>query len=249
MDYAPPPPSNSILVAIEAYDSQDWGTWHAAQANEAWSRLGSSRFGMTLKTISGSLTVGPTIYPLRSAFVGYFYPGQPGESGKFVVPAFGSVLIGRGSHIEQAFLDWRESFHRLFQELYAKRPFELNSNESVVWRNIQERIDVVRYRNATPLVQTQVGTVLKTRGCINVIKWEDGTSESVALEKAPAEFASYKPGQPFESLVSRDPLDFRILELKHVRRRKSFRRLSDQEREELISSLPTSESLPAANWD
>lgn len=65
----------------------------------------------------------------------------------------------------------------------------------------------------------------------------------------PGEFMTYNPGQTFEAVVSRDPGDFHLLAVTHIRRIGSLPRMRKEEFEELLHAVPTTESLPDADWD
>lgn len=73
--------------------------------------------------------------------------------------------------------------------------------------------------------------------------------EKVLLDQMPGEFATDKPGQPFEAIVARDPTDFHLLKATHIQRIKSRPRVSPDEIGDLLRHIPTSSSLPDADWE
>jgi hypothetical protein len=245
MQYAPPvdrPPPLYRMVHPDAPSAVDGFRWNDL--------LPADRFDVTKRFISGDLAVGRTVYPLRSPVVGSFYPGRHGGEGEFVVPEFGPALAGRGGTLNDAFLDWRDQVHRRFQELYAKRPFEMDDDETEAWRLLESQIDVAVYRNRTPLIVKQVGKVAPwMRPHPERVEWEDGFVEAVDLDQMPGEFAAYRPGQPFEAWVKRDPVDHRLLEVVHVRRIGQLPWLTRETFDDFIRSIPTTESLPETDWE
>ena len=209
-----------------------------------------NRFDVTRRTISGRLEIGRTSYPLRSTFLGFFRPGKGDELGEFSVLEFGPEFNGSGANIDDAYVDWRNRVHCRFQELYAKRPFEMTDDERKVWRNLERRIDVAVYRNTTPLNVKQVGKVgAYLRPLPSQIVWEDGRKERVRPDQMPGEFMTYSPGQPFEAIVSRNPVDFQLIEVVSIRRTSATPRMRPEEFDELRQAIPTTASLPETDWD
>jgi hypothetical protein len=241
MLYAPPVdrlPAMEMVRSIAA-------TWdeRAAEliANE-------DRFDV-MKRPFDQLEVGQTVYEFRSRVMGTFVPGRSGADGEFTVPEFFPEYVGRGRNDEAAFRDWRDQIHARFQELYPKRPFEMTEPEKTAWACLERQIDVAAYRLRTPLTVRQKGKVLRARPFPDRIEWEDGLSEEVKLDQMPGDFVTYKPGQPFEAIVARDPVDFRLLKVTYVQRAHARPRISSDEVCGLINSIPTSRSLPDADWD
>jgi hypothetical protein len=75
--------------------------------------------------------------------------------GDFVVPEFFPEFVGRGSSLNEAFLDWRNDVHRRFQDLYSKRPFEMTGPEKAVWQLLESQINVNAYRTTTKARQAE----------------------------------------------------------------------------------------------
>lgn len=207
------------------------------------------RFDVTRRLIPSPLEIGDTAYPLRSQLFGTFYPGRFGGDGEFIVPELFPNFIGRGRDLNDAFLDWRDQVHCQFQALFAKRPFEMTGLEKATWQLLESHIDVSTYRATTPLTIRQIGKVVGARPNPDLIEWEDGLKEKVRLDQMPGEFATYKPGQPFEAVVARDPTDFHLLKAAHIQRIKSPPRVSPDEIDELLRYIPTASSLPDADWE
>ena len=239
MHYSPPvdrPLAYSSVISILA-------------ANGGKDAEDKNLFDVTRGIIPSPLRVGDTVYSLRPQLFGTYYPGSGGGDGDFIVLELFPEFIGRGRSFHDAFLDWRNQVHCRFQELYSKRPFELTDSEAATWQLLERYINVNLYRTTTPLTIRQRGKVARVRPLPDLIEWEDGQKEKVRLDQMPGEFAAYKSGQPFEAIVTRDPLDFHLLKVTHVNRMKSLPRLSDNEFNDLIRSIPTTCSLPDTDWE
>lgn len=195
------------------------------------------------------LRFGQIEYHLRRSTQGFFYPGIRPDTGEFSVKGFEWGILGCGRTPDEAYLDWLKQFHVTFQQLYVMRPFEFDDTERELWKVIESQVDVERYRLSQPLLVRQQGKVYRARPYPELVEWEDGTREKVSLEWMPGEFASYQPGQPFEAVVHRNPVSHKIIKVDYVKRLPTERKLTAQESRQLWDSLPTSKSLPAADWE
>jgi hypothetical protein len=207
------------------------------------------RFDVSRQPLPTELAVGDTVYRSRSGIIGVFLPGHIGAQGKFAVPELVPYFVGRGRNFEQGFADWLNQVHSRFQDLYYKRPFEMTREEAEVWAALESVIDVPAYKIYTPLRIRQAGKVVGYRAYPERIEWEDGQKESVRLDQMPGQFAAYKAGQPFEAVVLRDPVDFRLIRVTDVRRTSGLPMMKRDEFDGLISRIPTTASLPDADWD
>jgi hypothetical protein len=194
------------------------------------------------------IQIGETCYRLREPVRGQFLSTNDFTC-EFWVNGFSPEFIGKGARAHDAYRDWRDQVHEAFQELYGKRPFEMSEEEAARWQIIENVIDVVGYRNETPVVVRQVGHVTKTRPSHRQITWIDDKSESVNLDDWPGEFASYKPGQPFEADVEHDPLTGKMRKVRVVRRIGNIHPLASGELQKFWQSLPTTSSLPVSDRD
>jgi hypothetical protein len=192
--------------------------------------------------------IGETFYRLREPVRGEFLPCDDGTC-EFWVDGFSPEFVGRGARADDAFRDWRDQVHEVFQDLYGKRPFEMSPEESQRWQVLEDTLDVVGYRNETPVVVREMGEVIQVRPQPRRIRWINGRTESVTLDNMPGEFASYKPGQPFEADVERDPLTWRLLKVRFIRRITAIHPMARGELEKFWQSLPVTSSLPASNRD
>lgn len=210
----------------------------------------SDRFDVMRPLIPSPLRIGETEYRLRSQLRGVYYPVRDAANGEFLVLEFYPLFVGRGRNLDEALLDWRDQVHCRFQELIAKRPFEMTEAEKVDWQLLENHIDVPAYHRNTPLTLQQVGKVgARVRPVPEWIEWEDGYKEHVRLDQMPGEFAAYKPGQPFRATVVRDAIDFHLVKVTHIQRIRPLPRMLPQEFKNLIDSIPTTRSLPEADWD
>jgi hypothetical protein len=194
------------------------------------------------------IRIGETCYRLRESVWGEFLPTDDGTC-EFWVDRFSPQFVGNGLRAHDAYRDWRDKIHEAFQDLYGKRPFEMNADDLERWQVIEEIVDVVGYRNETPVVVRQVGEVSQARPLPRRITWVDGKSELVSLEELPGEFASYKPGQPFEADVERDPLTWKMRKVRYIRRIKPIHPMKGGELERFWQTLPPTNSLPASDRD
>ena len=194
------------------------------------------------------IRIGETCYRLRESLRGEFLSADDFTC-EFWVDGFRPEFIGRGERAHDAYRDWRDQVHEAFQELYGKRPFEMNEEDQKRWQVLESFIDVVGYRNETPVVVRQVGQVTRTRPSHRRIEWVDGKSESVNLDDWPGEFASYKPGQPFEADVEHDPLTWKMRKVRFVRRVGAIHPMAEGELKRFWQSLPTTRSLPVSERD
>ncbi|MCY2991333.1 MAG: hypothetical protein NTY19_26190 [Planctomycetota bacterium] len=185
-------------------------------------------------------------YPLRQSLQATFLPGQ----GEYLVAGFSPTFIGHGDTEAQSSLDWRTAVHATVQELLHKRPFEMDEQDRQVWRILTDQIDVTAYRNRMPISIRQFGHVSKARPYPQEITWEDGSQDKVQLDMVGApDFVTYKPGQPLEAVVERDPLTFQMLRIVHVERRRRPARLpADQERV-LLEAIGSASQLEEVSWD
>jgi hypothetical protein len=193
--------------------------------------------------------VGETTYRLRRPVQGVFVPGT--KSGwELWVEGFSPLFVGRGDHAERAFHDWRDQVHGAFQSLYGKRPFEMSQDERQAWDVLEGLIDVVGYRNETPVLVRQLGQITQARPWPREITWVDGSKETnIDLALMPGELAGFKPGQWFEAIVERDPLTWRLRRVRHAQRVPSLVPLQGADLERYWSALPTTASLPDSTDD
>lgn len=197
-------------------------------------------------SVLNDVSVADVVYPLRRPCTARFIPSV----GEFSVDGFSPTFVGRGATLEEARKAWLLDVHAGFQDLLHKRPFEMTVEDHHRWDVLSSRIDVAVYRNRTPIQVRQFGKITCTRPYPQQIQWENGERESISIEQvASPDFIMFKSGQPIEAIVARDPVDFRLLRIVHVERRSTPSRLSAAEEAELLKSIGSTRSLPAADWE
>ncbi|MEQ9412169.1 MAG: hypothetical protein RIK87_30965 [Fuerstiella sp.] len=225
--YSPPP---AYVTPAKDQDDQRFGGVFATDA---------------IRCEMSQLKVAGFTYPLRRTCRASFIP----VAGEFLVEEF-SAFVGRGESIDAAREDWALRVHAAFQELLHKRPFEMTVDEKKVWSVLSSNIDVAVYRNQMPLKAIQFGRVSQARPYPSQIQWDDGTREDIRVSQVDADdFITYKPGQPFEAVVARDPVSYRLKRIVHIERRQEPARISAREEAELLDSIGSSKTLPKGDWD
>ncbi len=199
-----------------------------------------------MRSILNDIEVAGVVYPLRQPCATDYIP----VVGEFLVEGFSPAFIGRGKTPNEARQNWALSVHAAFQELQYKRPFEMTVEEQRTWSVLASRIDVTVYRNQTPMIVRQFGKVRRARPYPDLIVWDDGTADKVSLAQVDApDFVTFKPGQPIEALVVRDPVNFQLRRIAHIQRRSSASRLPQDEEADLLASIGSAGTLPDAGWD
>jgi hypothetical protein len=217
----------------------------APAADQDDHRFGSEFATDAIRSEMSQLRVAEFNYPLRRICRASFIP----VACEFLVEEF-SAFVGHGASIEAAREDWALRVHAAFQELLHKRPFELTAEEKRVWSVLSSNIDVAVYRNQMPLQVIQFGRVSQARPYPSQIQWDDGTREDIQIRQVDAaDFITYKPGQPFEAVVARDPVSYRLKRIVHIERRSEPARLSAAEEAKLLDSIGSSKTLPAGDWE
>lgn len=199
-----------------------------------------------VRSVLNEIRVARVVYPLRQACATDYIP----VVGEFLVEGFSPTFVGKGNTPKEAQQDWALSVHATFQELQYKRPFEMTAEEQDAWSVLASRIDVTLYRNQMPLHVRQFGKIGRARPYPEQIIWDNGTADEVALAQVDSpDFITFKPGQPLEALVARDPVTFQLLRIVHIQRRPSATRLPADKEAELLASIGSTKTLSAVDWD
>jgi len=199
-----------------------------------------------IRSTIDEIRVGFVSYPLRRSLQATYIPGQ----GDFLVDGFSPAFIGHGETQGEAHLDWTNAVHAAFQELLHKRPFEMTDQDRRKWNVLSEQIDVTAYRNRMPISIRQFGRVSKARPYPQEITWEDGSKDKIQLNMVGSpDFVTYKPGQPLEALVERDPLTFQMLRIVHVERRRRPSRLPADQEQAILETIGSASQLEEVSWD
>jgi hypothetical protein len=185
-------------------------------------------------------------YPLRKKTVAMFLP----RSRQFWVEGFSPTFVGKGATPAEARQDWELSVHKRFQELFNMRSFEMNSDDSKDWEILSTYIDVAVYRNRTPLVSRQFGSVSQMRPYPTQIRWDNGRFERVTASQIGfPDFITFKAGQRFEAIVERDPITFALLKIVHAVRKASPNTMTSEEEDELMKSIGSKKVFSTVGWD
>lgn len=172
-------------------------------------------------------------FPLRDELWVTVYPPQENGYWRAVGETVGSAVVGRGLTSEEALRDWRKRFRMTIESFLEMRPFEMTEEDKDLWTRIQAVIDVPRYKATKPMIFKQVGKVYQIRGVRVKIEWEDGLRETVDPNVFDEAFSRFRVGQPFEVVVTRHPLTFRLIRADALRRLPADRPVS-QERSNAI---------------
>ena len=120
---------------------------------------------------------------------------------------------------EAAIDDFKLKIHIRFQQLYAKRPFEMTEEEHVEWVRLANTIDLLHYRTTTPIKTCQIGCIsYKNYQYPYRIKWLTDENYIVDPSKVPGELMSYKPGQWVEAIVERQPVSHKVLGISSIKK-------------------------------
>lgn len=198
------------------------------------------------KSILTEIRLGDTVYPLRFQCESLYIPGK----GEFLVEGFSPMFVGRGESEVEAKQNWQLAVHAKFQELLNKRPFEMSPADHGTWDVLSSRIDVAVYRNQTPIRVRQFGQISEARPYPQKIRWESGELEPISPQQVnSADFITFKAGQPFEALVERDALDFKLLRIVHIERQSKPTRLSPEKECALLEAIGSAKTLPMVDWE
>lgn len=193
------------------------------------------------------LRVGSIVYPLRGELTGRYVRALE----ELFVDGVSPVFVGEGRSAQEATESFSLGVHASFQELLYKRSFEMTAEERIKWRTVNEIIDVTVYRNTTPIVVRQIGEVSWGRlSYPSRIQWDNGYTESVHPRQVDSpDFITFKPGQPVEAVVVRDPLSRELIRVLHISRTRRLRTAAEIEDSHLVAKVGTGEDLPDADWE
>ncbi len=199
-----------------------------------------------VRSTLNEIRVAGVVYPLRQPCATDFIP----VIGEFLVDGFSPLFVGHGATTAEAQREWALAVHAAFQELQHRRPFEMSDEDRNIWSTLASRIDVTVFRNQTPIQVRQFGRIERARPYPDMIAWENGSADLVALNQVnSAEFITFRPGQPIEAVVARDPVTFQLVRILYIQKRSSATRLPSREEAELLEAIRSTKTLPAAGWD
>ncbi len=193
--------------------------------------------------------VGTITYVLRSALLGHVACDDE-HHWNYRVDRFPPHFIGNGPTIADARRDWRTQVHTRFQQLVRSRPFRMSEEEKADWAILSKLIDLELYRKKIPIKQQETGWISKQESGVYEITWLGSEAvEMLNLENASPEFAGFAIGQWFEALVERNREDYSLSKVIHAQPIEPIKEMTDEEWKDWLSSLPTTESLPASDTD
>ena len=115
----------------------------------------------------------------------------------------------------------------------------MTTEEKQTWSNLEQMIDVEKYRASQPLVYRQLGFVTQVSSTAFDVKWIDETDEKIPLQNAPPEFAGFNEGQWFEAGVERNRGNRELRKVLDVVPKPPVKPLSKRELKKFFKSLPT----------
>jgi hypothetical protein len=145
-----------------------------------------------------SISIGPAKYYFKRPRLGMFNP----LTGRYRVE--GLAFTGSGQSKLEAKADWETTFHVRFQELYAKRPFEMSGEDAEEWQGLASMVDMYDYTNRTPITLKVIGCILGKRSHLHVL-WLDGRESRFDYRDAPPDLAGLRLGRWFEAVAKIDP--------------------------------------------
>jgi hypothetical protein len=207
-------------------------------------RAGTS---MTGKQIVHNIKVGSATYELiRPVQINFTWVGN---TWMCWADDFGFTYVGTDGTLPAAYSNWENLVHADFQTLYHKRPFEMTPEEEKRWNSLVSAIDVLYYRQNTPLSVRELGCVswekyqFPTR-----INWINGKSDRFLLSQVPPELAECRPGQWIDAVVKRDPVTNRLISIEHIQKVKTLFEPSLSQLNREWESIPKAD-LPKTKWD
>ena len=225
MNYVPP-----VQVSYSAEDSVGYEEFGTTEV-----KLNSLKFGDTTYDFLQEITVkGVMDFETRD----WFCRSSDLESS----------ITGKGDTSVSAQEDFKNQLHAVFQQLYRKRPFEMNEKEQRQWQRLVNVVDVHHYRTTTPIVVQEIGQV--SYGKISRpyrIKWLTGYNYIIDPSRVPGELMSMKTGQYVEAVVKRDPVTHRELEIVSIKPI-SFHLPNEKEAKKMWDEMPAAK-LPEGGWD
>lgn len=230
---APSPPA---FASVELDDG--------SASSRAPDRAGSSRTG---SDVLHEITCGTTRYRLRKGL--YLRYSWSAEAWYCWADDFGPRYIGHGETPPAARQACAETIHAAFQRLYAMRPFEMLDSDRAEWHLLVAYIDVLHYRETSPVAAREVGVVRwGAKPFPSKVHWIDGRRESFQLSEVPAELAGCSPGQCIEAIVERDPSTGRLRRIQYVQKIPTIHALSPSQLAEAEERMPAAD-LPEAAWE
>ena len=209
--------------------------------------LGLSSAFETAVCHMSSVQFGQVRYPLRGLLKCYFIRAKE----EFVAEGLSPEFVGKGSTLERAQDDFCENLHAGIQSLIYRRPFELSSVESELWRKLETVVDITVFKNRTPIVLQQYGVVMHghlDRPC--KIRWDNGYTEDIDLRRVGSpDFINFETGQPIFAVVRRNPISREIIDIPVVKRTNPLPAVQEMKESGFKDAVLNSPSFPESDWD
>ena len=139
--------------------------------------------------------------------------------------------------------------HTAFQQLYTTRPFEMTDDQRQRWRRLCSVIDILSYREETPVTIRQLGRIISAPlGSTRRVRWIHKGVDVISVLSSPAEFAGYGTGQWFDAVVRKDLRTGNVVGIAHSQRMDAPPAVSRDAAAEYFQALPI-ERLPGKAWE
>ncbi len=237
-----PPPELPRLVRTESRSRQA-----ADMAFNGGKFTGQEHLGIFSRELS-EISCGQHRYELRQPIAGRLMPNFDRLSYRFTSDSLPGI-VGVGATRPEATLAFESQFHSRFQELLAKRPFEMSDRELHDWRAIHRVFDVEGYRRSRPIIMRRYGIALNDQGR-HAVQWEGRPEKEVVdLGIYPPDFPAFITGQPFEAFLELDPVSRRPTRVFYVKKSSPANHRTQADNAAFWDSLPGTSSLPASKFD
>jgi hypothetical protein len=216
-------------------------------------RLPRAPSGSAARAGAGELQIGPiarlqvgdVCYNFRTPLTGVYSEDRQ----EFSVPTLASIGPGRGDALEAAFHDWGLELHLRMQRLVGKEGASMGASDRKAWDELRAVIDVDSLEEARTLDVRQIGEITRIDRSGLVVGWEDGTKETIGLDRLPAACLRYAGGQRVEAMVRRSAASFKAIQVLYVQALPELPEMTEDEMDELWESLPGASSRAEASWD
>ena len=194
-----------------------------------------------------AVTCGQHRYVLRHAMNGRLMPSFDRRGYRFTIDSLPGI-VGEGKTRPDAMASFEQKFHSRFQNLLAKRPFEMSDEERLEWYAFKVVFDVDKYRRSQPIVMRRFGVAINESGR-HAVMWEGrDDKELVDLGMYPREFPTFATGQPFEAYVEVDQDSRRTIRVLYAKKTSPTKQRTPAENEAFWNSLPGTSTLPASSF-
>lgn len=182
---------------------------------------------------------GPVLYQFQRGFTDDLREVSDGQF-RFELRDFCAKITAEGAEAEEAEGNWCAAFHGLFQRM--RREYgnlrDVKPGADLIAR-IRECVDVATYDSLATITVEQAGRVSDCKPEALKVRWigEDGDGEWIPLVSARPEFAGYRRGDRFRSVVERDR-EWAFVELLHCALVPEEELMSPETMEHLVEALP-----------